>query len=67
MSKNLDGLLKEEIDTEAEPFGRYEEVKERITIHIKIASKEKKRKKMIEGLEAKLDNLGKGNEPLQLT
>ena len=60
-------LLKEEIEIEDESFGRYEEAKARITMNIKIASKEKKRKRMIEDLEAKLGTLGKGKEPLHIT
>ena len=64
VSTNIDALLKEKIDVEAKPFGKYEEPKERITMNIKIASKQKKKKKIIEDLEAKLDTLGKGKEPL---
>lgn len=67
VSANIDALLKEEINIEAEPFGRYEEAKTRIAVDIKIASKEKKMKKIIEDLEAKKGTLGKGKEPLQLT
>ena len=36
-------------------------------MNIKIACKEKKRKKIIKDLEAKLGTQGKGKEPLQLT
>ena len=57
-------LLKEDIDNKVEPFGKYEEANARITINIKISSKEKKRKKMIEDLEAKLCTQGKNTEPL---
>lgn len=67
ISVDIHALLKEEIDVEVQPFGRYEEEKVRITVNIKIASKEKKRKKMIEDLEAKLGTLGKGKEPLKIT
>lgn len=67
VSANIDALLKEEIDFEAKIFGKYDEAKEIITINIKIASKEKKRKKMIEYLEAKLGTLIKGKESLKLT
>ena len=59
-SANIDALLKEEIDAYAKPFGKYEEAKSRIIIDIKIASKEKKRKKMIEDLENNLRTQGKG-------
>ena len=56
--------MNEEIDVEVEPFGRYEEEKARIYLNIKIASQEKKKKRMIEDIEAKMDTLGKGEEPL---
>ena len=36
-------------------------------MNIKIASKDKKRKRMIEDLEEKLGTLSKGKEPLQIT
>ena len=66
VSAKIDLLLKEEIDVKEEPFGRYEEKKSRIIVNIKIASKKKKRKKMIKNLEKELGTLGKGKEPLQL-
>ena len=64
VSGNIVAPLNEEIDAEAKPFGKYEEAKARITINIKISSKEKKRKIMIEDLEEKLGTLGKGKELL---
>ena len=67
VSANIVALLNEEMDVEVEPFGKYEEAKARITINIKISSKEKKRKRIIEDLEVKLGTLGKGKDPLQLT
>jgi len=67
LNANIVALLKEEIDTKAESFGKYEEAKAKITMNIKIASKEKKMKRMIEDLEEKLGTLGEGKEPLQIT
>ena len=54
VSVNIGALSKEEIDVEDIPFGRYEEAKDIITVNIKISSKEKKRKKMIEDLKDKM-------------
>ena len=67
VSANIVTPLKEEIDIAAKPFRKFEEAKARIFVNIKIDSKEKKRKTMIEDLEEKLGTLGKGKEPLQLT
>jgi hypothetical protein len=67
VNANIVALLKEEIDNDAKPFGKYEEAKARIMTDIKIDSKEKKRKKIIEYLEEKLGTQGMGKEPLQLT
>ena len=53
VSESIIALLKEEIDTKVDSFGKYEEEKARITIDIKIASTNKKRKVMIEDLEGK--------------
>lgn len=46
-------LLKEEINTEAELFGKYEEDKAIITVNIKIGFNEKKRKIMCNSLLGK--------------
>jgi len=67
VSANIEAFLNEKIDAEAKIFGKYEEAKSRITINIKIDSKEKKRKRIIEDLEEKLDTLGKDKEPLHIT
>ena len=54
LMQNIAALLKEDVENESQYFGKYEEAKERITIDIKIDSKKKKRKKMIEYVEARL-------------
>ena len=47
MSVAIIELLNEEIDAKDNPFGKYEEEKERIIVDIKINYNDKKRKKMI--------------------
>ena len=54
LMQKIVALLKEDVENESQYFGKYEEAKKRIVIDIKIDSKEKKRKKMIEYVEAKL-------------
>ena len=53
-------LLTEVGDVKVESFGKYEEEKARIIVDIKIASTNKKRKKMIKDLDEKLGTQGKG-------
>lgn len=67
VSAKITTLLNEEIDAKDEPFGKYEEERDRITMDIKIACSKKNRNKMIEDLEEKLGIQTKGKEPLILT
>lgn len=60
MSATITTLINKEVDAKAKTFGKYEEAKARIIVDIKIASTDKKRKKMIEDLEEKLGRKDKG-------
>ena len=50
MSVAIITLLTKAFDAKTKSFGKYEEAKVRIIVDIKIASTNKKRKKMIEGI-----------------